>query len=358
MSSPSSTFRLPELDDLTVQVVIDNTSDPLSSGPVGIPQQPELAALLAGGSGAERLLGRDAMVVFDRFCIACHGFSALVTGRAGRRQSSVLFDVGPYGDIWLANAKRLSLDLADIEAVVLSHWHWDHSGAMIAVVGAIADARRKGGREPVVVDVHPDRPDQRGFLTPAGVFAMFPPEPLLDDVARVGAEVVSRADVHRVADLFLVSGDIPRTTGYETGFPGHHSWRNGQATPDPECHDERFLAAHVRGRGVTVLSACSHAGVVNASLEARRLVGQPVDLVLGGYHLAGAGVEPRIEPTVRELVQRVQPRIIAPAHCTGWRALSALAAAAGIAGYAPSAVGARYLLTGSPEPTIGAGFAA
>lgn len=342
---PTEVAALPELDSLTISVLIDNGSDALSSVAAGTPQRSELGALLTDGPRAGRDLGHDWVLVFDRFCIACHGFSALATARAGERTASVLFDVGPYGDIWLANAERMSIDLSSIEAIVLSHWHWDHSGAMPLVVAAIADARRRAGRAPVVVDVHPDRPDQRGFLTPAGVFAMFPPEPSLDAIAAAGARIVSEGNAHRVADLFLVSGDIPRQTAYETGFPGHHRWQDGHVSPDPELRDERFLAANVRGRGVSVLSSCSHAGIVNVGLEARRLTQQRIDLVLGGYHLAGAAVEPRIEPTVRDLVELVQPRILAPGHCTGWRAMAALAAAAGQTGYAPSAVGTSYHLS-------------
>ena len=73
-------------------------------------------------------------------------------------------------------------------------------------------------------------------------------------------------------------------------------------TLDLEIHDERFLAANVAGRGTTVFTACSHAGVVNVGLEARHLFpDQPIDLLLGGYHLAGTTVEDRIEPTVRDL---------------------------------------------------------
>ena len=135
---------------------------------------------------------------------------------------------------------------------------------------------------------------------------MLPPEPTIDDIEAAGGRVVTNAEVHEVSDLFLASGDIPRQTSYETGLAGHHSWRGDQVTLDPEIHDERFLAANVRGRGTTVFTACSHAGVVNVGLEARRLVpDQPVDLLLGGYHLAGAAVEDRIEATVRDLPERV-----------------------------------------------------
>ena len=118
---------------------------------------------------------------------------------------------------------------------------------------------------------------------------------------------------------------------------------------DPEIHDERCLVARVRGRGTTVLSACSHAGIVNVALEALRLVpDDPVDLLLGGYHLAGAAVEDRIDVTVRDLAALVAPRIVSPGHCTGWRAASALATAFGPRATPPASSEPASVLTSSP----------
>jgi 7,8-dihydropterin-6-yl-methyl-4-(beta-D-ribofuranosyl)aminobenzene 5'-phosphate synthase len=294
--------------------------------------------------------GHDMVVTLDRLCVACHGFSALAAARAGDHRTTVLFDVGPYGDVWLANARRLEIDLSGIDVLFVSHWHWDHTGGVPTVVAAIAAERQRAGRPPLVVDVHPDRPDQRGMLSPTGKFVMLPPEPELAAIESAGGTIVQHADAHPVGDaLFLGSGDIPRTTDFEIGLPGHHTWRGGDVSHDPEIHDERFLTARVRGRGTTVLSACSHAGIVNVGVEARRLVPQqPIDLLLGGYHLAGGGVEDRIGRTVQGLADLVAPRIVAPGHCTGWRAATALAGAFGPARYAPSVVGTRYLLRGAP----------
>ena len=109
--------------------------------------------------------------------------------------------------------------------------------------------------------------------------------------------------------------------------------------------DERFLAAEVRGRGVTVLSACSHAGIVNACLGVKdRFPGAPIDVVLGGYHLAGGAMEPRIGPTVDDLDSLIAPRVVAPGHCTGWRAKAALANRFAPGRYGPSVVGTTYAL--------------
>jgi 7,8-dihydropterin-6-yl-methyl-4-(beta-D-ribofuranosyl)aminobenzene 5'-phosphate synthase len=346
---PSPGFETVELDELTITVVADNASDTLSSVAPGIPQVPEVAQLLEGPV-IGTYDGHDLVVTFDRLCVACHGFSAIAAARAGDRSATVLFDVGPYGDVWLANARRLEIDLSGVDVLFLSHWHWDHSGGVPTVVAAIAAERQRAGRPPLVVDLHPDRPAQRGILTPAGKFAMLPPEPDLAAIESAGGQIVQHSDAHPVGDsLFMGSGDIPRTTGYETGLPGHHTWRGGDVSHDPEIRDERFLAARVRGRGTTVFSACSHAGIVNVGLEARRIFPEhPIDLLLGGYHLAGAGVEDRIGPTVQGLADLVVPRIVAPGHCTGWRASAALAEAFGPAGFAPSVVGTRYPLTGSP----------
>lgn len=335
---------VPELDELIITVVVDNATDTLSSITQGVPQLPEMAHLLGSIAPSGRHDGHECVVTFDHLCVACHGFSALATARLGDRTTNMLFDVGPYADVWLANAERLGVDLSGIDVLFLSHWHWDHSGGIPTVVAAIAAARRAAGRAPLVVDLHPDRPDQRGMLTPVGIFAMLPPEPTIEAIEAAGGHVVTHADVHDIDGLFLASGDIPRRTSYETGLVGHHTWRGGDVTLDPEIHDERFVAARVRGRGTAVLTACSHAGVVNVGLEARQLVpDQPVDLLLGGYHLVGAAMEGRIDATVRDLQQIVEPRIVAPGHCTGWRAAAALATAFPTA-FAPCVVGTRYLL--------------
>ena len=178
---------------------------------------------------------------------------------------------------------------------------------------------------------------------------MLPDEPSMQSIEEAGGHVVTHAEAHLLADGFFgSSGFIPRQTEYETGLPGHHSFVGDDVVDDPLLADERLVVIHVRGRGTTVLSACSHAGIVNACLEARSLVPDtPIDLVLGGYHLAGAAVEDRIPSTVRDLSELIHPRIVAPGHCTGWRAQAALANAFAPHAFAPSAVGARYSLTGS-----------
>jgi 7,8-dihydropterin-6-yl-methyl-4-(beta-D-ribofuranosyl)aminobenzene 5'-phosphate synthase len=335
------------LDELRLLVVVDNETDTLSSVADGIPLISEAAHQAARLPAVREFEGHPCKVVFDRLCCAAHGFSVLATGRRGDESHTVLFDVGPYADVWTGNAARLGVDLATVETVFLSHWHADHSGALPAVVAAIAAARRAAGRPAPLVDLHPDRPDQRGTLGPSGTIILLPEEPRFEAIEAAGGRVVRHARAHALGDgFFFGSGEIDRVTAYEQGLVGHHTFRDGKGQPDPLVLDERFVAAHVRGRGVSVLSACSHAGVVNACLGAQASFrGLPVDVVLGGYHLAGKAMETRIDATVRDLQARIAPRVVAPGHCTGWRAKTALAQAFAPARYGPSAVGALYVLT-------------
>lgn len=336
-----------ELDELTMLVVVDNESDTLSSVDEGVPQVPEVTRHAARTPPARKFGDHECKVVFDQLCCACHGFSVLVTGRGDGREHSLLFDTGPYADLWLDNARRLGVDLSTIECVFLSHWHYDHSGGLPEVVAAITRARTARGLAPPVVDLHPRRPDQRGILLPNGAMFLLPPEPTFNDLSQTGAMVVTHDEPHALCEgLFFASGEIERVTEYETGLAGHHTFHGDDAEPDPLIMDERFVAACVKGRGTTLLSACSHAGIVNACLAAgRHFQGARTDVVLGGYHLAGKTMEARIEPTLRDLEHRIDPRLVAPGHCTGWRAKARLAATFAPGRYAPSVVGTTYRLT-------------
>ena len=336
-----------ELDELDILVVVDNETDTLSSVDEGVPQIPEIVQHAARTPPSRKFEGHDCKVVFDQLCCACHGLSVLITGRRGDTQHTMLFDVGPYPDLWLDNARRLHVDIASIEGLFLSHWHFDHSGGFPPVVAAIAKARADAGLAPPWVDLHPRRPDQRGILLPNGDIVMLPDEPTIRQIEDAGGEVVTHDTAHALCDgFFFGSGEIARVTEYETGLDGHHSFYGDKGEEDPMIMDERFVAARVDGRGLTVFSACSHAGIINVCLDAKSSFPEiPIDTVLGGYHLAGKVMERRIEPTIADLESRVDPRLVAPGHCTGWRAKSRLADTFAPGRYAPSVVGTMYRLS-------------
>src|SRR5687767_5143694 len=102
MAQDSLPTGVVELDALTILVVVDNETDTLSSVDDGLPQIPELAHRAQRLPVSRVQDGHDCKTAFDQLCCACHGLSVLVTGRRGTEQRTLLFDVGPYADIWLA----------------------------------------------------------------------------------------------------------------------------------------------------------------------------------------------------------------------------------------------------------------
>jgi hypothetical protein len=132
-------------------------------------------------------------------------------------------------------------------------------------------------------------------------FADVPSQAQLEQAGRLVVNAVEPQLI--LDDLFFVSGEIPRVTAFETGMQGQHRRTlDGQGwEPDPLVIDERFIAVSVKGKGVIVLTACSHAGVVNVMTHARDcFAGETLYGVLGGFHLSG-GNERIIPETVAAL---------------------------------------------------------
>jgi 7,8-dihydropterin-6-yl-methyl-4-(beta-D-ribofuranosyl)aminobenzene 5'-phosphate synthase len=167
--------------------------------------------------------------------------------------------------------------------------------------------------------------------------------PSVTDLTAFGAQVVVTTEPQTLLDgLFYVSGEIPRVTGFERGYPGQvRRTADGEGwEPDELLMDERWLAVNVAGKGLVVLSACSHAGIVNVLRHARATFPEiPIHAVMGGLHLSGPNEE-IIPQTVAGLAE-FGLKTIAAGHCTGWRAMTALANAFGGA-LAPTAVGKQF----------------
>ncbi len=186
---------------------------------------------------------------------------------------------------------------------------------------------------------------KRGMKLPTGQVLPLADVCTPEELRQAGADPVVTDEPQLPLDgLCWVSGEIPRVTPYEKGLPPHVRRNDADSDwePDPLIMDERFLAVHVQDKGLIVFSSCSHAGIVNVLTEARRAFPDvPLHAAMGGLHLSGAAIEPIIPDTVRDLAQ-FDLRWIVPCHCTGWRAVTALANAFGEERIAPGAVGKEF----------------
>src|SRR5262249_39548114 len=167
------------------------------------------------------------------------------------------------------NCRNLGVSLADVEAIAVSHGHWDHMGALVDALDHIRQHNR--GRE-VPCHVNPGMFLERGARLSTGAVAPFQRVPGPEELAAHGAGVVNSGDSRLLLDeWFYLSGEIPRVSSFEKGRPDHLCRRAPDQPwePDPLIMDERYLAVHVRDKGLVVFSSCSHAGIVNVLLHAR-----------------------------------------------------------------------------------------
>jgi 7,8-dihydropterin-6-yl-methyl-4-(beta-D-ribofuranosyl)aminobenzene 5'-phosphate synthase len=307
-------ISLEPVDAVAITSICDNTVD----------------ILLVDQGPAHRLLGRSgeaptlaALTLEEGKVVdapqAEHGFSAHVTVTKAGRVHRMLFDTGLSPNGCVENLARLDLSASELEAVVLSHGHFDHTTGLSGLARVL-------GRTGLPVVLHPEFWSHRRIVIP-GREPLELPTTSHRALADAGFDIVERRQPSLLFERsVLVTGEVGRTSSFEAGFPIHQAYRAGSWEPDPLILDDQAMVVHVSGKGLVILTGCGHAGIVNICRYARRLTGvDQIYAVLGGFHLNGPLFEPIIAATCEALAE-LGPEVIVPAHCTGWKATHALAA--------------------------------
>jgi 7,8-dihydropterin-6-yl-methyl-4-(beta-D-ribofuranosyl)aminobenzene 5'-phosphate synthase len=231
----------------------------------------------------------------------------------------ILFDTG-YSDLLCLNAGKMGIDLLDLDYVVLSHGHIDHTGGLPSLMRLFLEAaiEERPHRIPMVV-AHPH--------------CFYPrPMPRLADIgspvgeARLSRQfpvTTSRTPVWLTGDLVFL-GEVERTM--DDAVPDRHKKRT-IITPDgmePDgVLDDTALAFRSRS-GLVIITGCSHSGIGNIIHHAQKVCKEPrVRDVIGGFHLKESDRE-ALGATLACL-NRVSPGALHPCHCTSLAAKIALA---------------------------------
>lgn len=321
-------ISLEPVDEVVITTLMDNAFDALLGSAEGI----ERTSFRAGVAEAPQFEdGRTAVGL-----LAEHGFSSLVTVTRGDRRSTVLFDTGlsPYG--MTENAARLGVDWSAVQAVVLSHGHYDHAGGLAGLATATGS---------LPMTVHPNIWSKRRLAVP-GAEPWELPTLSRSALEGEGFEVIERRQPSLLLEgSVLITGEVDRVTEFEHGMPPpHQAFVGGKWEHDPTVIDDQALVVNVRGKGLVVLTGCGHSGAVNIVRHAMRLTGvDRLHALLGGLHLSGPAFDAVIPPTVSAL-NDLAPSLLVPGHCTGWKAQHTLAAALPAA-WVSSSVGTRYTVS-------------
>lgn len=310
-SAPRAPLEVPQVDELTLQVIVDNAT----FGPfLGDPALPGLRVTRAGGGGA-RMPKRPLLAEF--------GLSVLGVSRAGPQTRRVLVDFGYSPEVLSNNLQLLGIDPGTINVAVLSHGHLDHYGGVAGLFGRRADQLPRlplfvGGEEAFcerVAMIGKPPPVMgaldRAELTRAGFEPRIAPEPVIIAGHAFTTGVIPLGGFERAA--------IPTRMrpGIGCDVRGLSATKRSLAVVDDDGEHELATCYAVKGLGLVVIASCSHRGILNSVRRAQAISGiEKVHAVVGGFHLVRPRTEDEARRTVAELA-KIDPAYIIPMHCSG-----------------------------------------
>jgi len=208
----------------------------------------------------------------------------------------ILFDTGQSG-LFIKNAKKLGVDIIDIDYVVLSHGHYDHTGGLNSFL-------ERNSKALVYA--------KRGVLDPKfGDNNRFTGAKIKEDL--IQNRLVYVDTITEIAEGVFLMPDIPLHHAIDTHFTGMYRKVDGEIVVD-EMDDELFMVLK-RGEKINVLTACSHRGITNICTTATDYFKLPVGLILGGFHMKACTTEQYVHIT--HYLRLLEPESVGVCHCTG-----------------------------------------
>jgi 7,8-dihydropterin-6-yl-methyl-4-(beta-D-ribofuranosyl)aminobenzene 5'-phosphate synthase len=281
------------------------------------------------------------------------GLSMHAQSRRGSEERNVLIDFGYTPEVLNNNLAILGIDPASLDALVLSHGHYDHFGGMVGFLAAHKDKLKRslplflGGEDCFCIRRNAGGNfgalDRRAILQAELALMMAEGPALVADHAFTSGRIAQRSfeqplqPTREIVGIFDGFGCFPEQMPPEKNV--------GDYIPDDFDHEIATVYL-VKGRGLVVLTSCSHRGVINAVKQAQEVTGvDKVHAVIGGFHI----VPPLDDDYIRETIaafQEIAPDVLIPAHCTGDRFYDLARAAMGDK-VVHSAVGTRFVFGGS-----------
>lgn len=293
--------KIPEVEKLTMTVITDNYYDCLR--------------------WPEKIATRSTFVIPGMALHAEHGLSYYIETVVNGKTHTFMFDYGWDFQGVSRNLDLLDIDLRKLDALALSHGHLDHHGNLILLLKQNKAKIRKG--IPLYVG---EEAFARRWVNFSKKYA---PVDGFNDLGQLNREDLENLGIVKVVEVkeptsivpgAYLTGNIERVTDYEKGSPILFIDR-GEKRENDLFPGEQSLVFNVKGKGLVVVSACAHAGIVNTVKHAQKMTGiDKVHALIGGFHLVGAPPA-KIKATVAG-IKAIGPDYIVPMHCSGWEAIT------------------------------------
>jgi 7,8-dihydropterin-6-yl-methyl-4-(beta-D-ribofuranosyl)aminobenzene 5'-phosphate synthase len=310
----------PVVDELIVREITDNQHD-IFLQPV---EAPGLAVRRTGFPGAPQ-----GKTLESEWGLALH-----LESRRGQESRRYLIDFGFTPDVYVNNIELMEIDVSQVDALIISHGHYDHVGGLLGFLKAYRPRMRKelrlytGGEDNFCNRFNHNQdgsfsvfgsPLDRQKLAALKVQPVLSEVPIIAEGHAFTTGAVPRTSIEHVLPNTWVEYGVRNGLGCDTNaYMNHHFTAEelaGKPAPDQHWH-EHATCFRIGERGLVVISSCGHAGIINTLRRAQEISGtNKIYALVGGFHLAPAP-DDYLRKVMAEL-KKFDLEHVMPMHCSG-----------------------------------------